>query len=147
LDTHAPRKSAYAKMMDYLSRRELSEFELRAKLLKLYAEDDVDDALKQAKQSNWLPAPEEMSERVAATLARKNKGHHFINAYLEQKGLPPVMENLENEVVRARDLIASKFKHDFETNGALPGDLTAQAQRLLFNRGFSSETIRRALAR
>ncbi len=139
-------KSAYNKMMDFLARREYSEFELRQKLSTHFPEDDVTDAIDRAKQQGWLAKPEETAERVAGDLARKNKGHRYIRQFLEQKGLPEVVENPEEEIARARGLIAQKLKHDL-AESPLPADLVEKAQRILFNRGFDEETITRALAR
>lgn len=141
-----PRKSAYNKMMDYLARRGFSEFELRQKLLQDYAEGDVDDAIERAKESGWITPPDEMAERVALELGRKRKGHRFINQFLKQKGLPPVAENPDEEFAKARELLEARLKHDF-SEGPLPRELYEKAQRILFNRGFNGETIRRVLAR
>ena len=145
-DERYPRKTAYNKMMDYLARRSYSEFELRQKLLQDYAEDDVDNAIERAKESGWITPPEEMAEKVAAELGRKRKGHRFINQFLKHKGLPPVSENADEELAKARELLEARLKHDF-SEGPLPRELFDKAQRILFNRGFSGETIRRALAR
>jgi regulatory protein len=144
---YIPRKSAYNKMMDHLARRSFSELELRKKLSQDYAEEDVEDAVSRAREAGWLTPPEEAAERVAAELARKRKGHRYINQFLKQKGLPPVAENPDEEFSKAREFLATKLKHDFESDGPLPRELYEKAQRLLFNRGFSSETIRRTLAR
>ena len=140
------RKSAEAKMMDYLARRAHSELELRAKLVRDYDEFDVDTAIERAKQSGWLTPPEEASERVTEELTRKRKGHRYINQFLEQKGLPPVAEDAEAEFAKARELLAQRLKHDF-SEGPLPEELVEKAQRMLFNRGFNGETISRVLAR
>lgn len=138
-------KSARHKAMDFLARRGYSEQELRLKLSRDYAEDDVEDAITHVRENNWLSAPEEIAERVAAELGRKNKGHRFVNQFLKSKGLPPVAKDLEAEVERAKAIIASKLRHDFETDGPLPFDSKAKAQRLLANRGFDIETIRKVL--
>lgn len=143
----SPRKSAFDKMMDYLARRGYSEFELAKKLAQDYAPEDIEDAIGRAKESGWILPPDEMAERVAIELNRKRKGHRFINQFLKSKGLPPVKEDADTEFAKARELLESKLKHDFEQDGPLPRDLVPKAQRLLFNRGFNGDTIRRVLAR
>lgn len=139
------RKSARTKAMDFLARRGYSENELRLKLLRDYPADDVEDAVANARENGWLSAPEEIAERVAAELGRKKKGHRFVNQFLKAKGLPPVAKDLDAEVERARELLSTKLKHDFETDGPLPYEARAKAQRLLMNRGFDIETIIKAL--
>lgn len=138
-------KSARHKAMDFLARRGYSEQELRLKLSRDYADDDVEDAITHCRENNWLSAPEEIAERVAVELSRKNKGHRFINQFLKSKGLPPVEKDLDAEVEKAKGIIASKLRHDFETDGPLPFESKAKAQRLLMNRGFDVETIRKVL--
>lgn len=140
------RKSCYEKMMDHLARRSYSEFELRRKLEPYYAKDDIDDAISRAVASKWLTPAEEMSEKIADDLGRKRKGHRFINQALKQKGLPPVKEDTEAEFEKARALVSARLKHDF-SEGPLPRELYEKAQRLLYTRGFTSDVIRRTLAR
>jgi SOS response regulatory protein OraA/RecX len=139
------RKSARHKAMDFLARRGYSENELRLKLLRDYPEDDVEDAITHVRENNWLSPPEEIAERVAAELGRKKKGHRFINQFLKSKGLPAVTKDLDSEVEKARELVSAKMKHDFETDGPLPWEAKMKAQRILMNRGFDLETIRKAL--
>lgn len=55
-------------------------------------------------------------------------------------------ENADEELAKARELLESRLKHDFN-DGPLPHELYEKAQRILFNRGFNGETIRRVLAR
>ena len=134
-------------MMDYLARRSHTELELSEKLLQHYALEDVEDALTRAKAAGWILPPEEMSVRVAEELTRKRKGHRFINQFLEQKGLPPVKEDVEAEMAKAREILESKLNHSFDDDGLIPEALVPKAQRLLANRGFETETIARVLAR
>jgi regulatory protein len=127
--------------MDLLARRSHTELELRKKLDGLYADDDITDAIQNARQNGWMPPAEEIAERVALELGRKKKGHRFINQFLRDKGLPPVSKDTEGEVEKARAIVVSKMRK------AGPFDRTEQAKiyRLLANRGFEDDTIRRVI--
>ncbi|HVK62493.1 MAG TPA: hypothetical protein VM432_13125, partial [Bdellovibrionales bacterium] len=67
-------KSAREKVMDFLARRNHSELELRQKLSRTYPEHEVEEAIAFAKENNWMAQPEELAERVAIELGRRNKG-------------------------------------------------------------------------
>ncbi|RYZ70304.1 MAG: regulatory protein RecX [Proteobacteria bacterium] len=137
-------KTARKKVMDLLAKRSHSELELRQKLEadpSEYAPEDIDDALQAAIENKWLMEPSELSALLAEELRRKGKGLLHINQVLESKGLPPVPEDSESDLDRAKQLLASKLGHDFESAGQLPEELEAKAQRLLMNRGFDEETI------
>jgi regulatory protein len=129
--------------MDLLARRNHSELELRRKLADDYAADDITDAIRIAQESGWMPPAEEIAERVAVELGRKKKGHRFINQFLRNKGLPPVAKDVDAEVEKALAIVHAKMKSDG------PFDRTEQMKirRLLANRGFDDDTIRRVIGR
>jgi regulatory protein len=133
-------KSARNKMMDYLARRDHSEKELRTKLQRCdFSQEEIEKALDFAKANNWLPKSEELSEKVAQQLHQKKKGTAYINMYLEEKGLPPVMKDSQQELEKALLLAQSKWRPTESTK-----DLLQQKQkiaRFLGNRGFDMETI------
>lgn len=134
-------KTARKKVMDLLAKRAHSELELRAKLEADFHQDDIDDAIEAAVDNKWLVDPQELSETLASELRRKNKGLHHINQVLESKGLPPVSEDSEQELEKAKQLLTSKFGHDFASEAPFPEALAAKAQRLLMSRGFDEDTI------
>lgn len=136
-----PRKSARDKMMDYLARRNHSELELRQKLSRAYTQNEVENAIAFAYENNWMAPPEEISERLAAELDRKRKGHRFINQVLKSKGLPHVTKNLEEEVRKGRALVTSKLAKE----GPFSFEEQKKIHRWLTNRGFDSETIRKVI--
>ena len=128
--------------MDLLARRNYSERELRTKLAKHadgYSSSAIDAAILAAREDKWLLPDAELSEQVAATLARKKKGHRYINQYLKLKGLPPVTHDAETEFEKGRALLEAKLSGTGEKD-------RAKARRLLANRGFAIETIQRLLA-
>lgn len=135
-----PKRSARARVMDLLARRNYSALELKKKLKDDYDQDELDAALEFARESKWLLPEKELSERVASTLGRKRKGHRFINQYLKAKGLPPVARNSDEEFDKARAIVQSKLKRS--PNGE---EDRGKIQRLLINRGYDSDTIRRVL--
>lgn len=129
--------------MDLLARRNHSELELRRKLADDYAEDDITAAIADAQENGWMPPAEEIAERVALELGRKKKGHRFINQFLRNKGLPPVAKDAEAEVEKAMAIVATKMKSEGPFNRAEQ----MKIYRLLANRGFEDETIRRVIGR
>jgi SOS response regulatory protein OraA/RecX len=128
--------------MDLLARRGHSELELRQKLGRTYADDDVNEAIEFARESGWMTEPEELAERVAAELGRKKKGHLFINQFLKSKGLPLVAKDLDAEVERGREIAETRLGKP----GPYSFDEKRKIHRWLANRGFDDETIRRVLA-
>ncbi len=128
--------------MDLLSRREHSEKELRQKLRKReFSDDEIQTALEKAKEGRWLGAPHEIAERFAEQLHRKNKGIHFINATLAEKGLPSVTRDESLELEKAKSLVKTKYAgfNDYTR------DEKAKVARFLTSRGFDSSTIRKVL--
>ena len=136
-------KSARDKVMDLLARRNHSDLELRRKLSRFYPMDDVEDAIANAKAHGWMAPPEEISERVAVEMSRKKKGHRFINQFLKNKGLPSVAKDSAHEIEKGLAIVLAKM------GKAGPFDRSEQQKiyRLLINRGFDDDTIRRVLAR
>jgi regulatory protein len=136
------RKSARHKIMDLLARRNHSELELRQKLSRDYADEDIADALAFARENKWMTPPEELSTRVAEELGRKRKGHRYINQFLKAKGLPPVEKDVASELRLAREIATTKMgkpgPYDYEEQKKI--------HRLLANRGFDDDTIRRVFA-
>lgn len=132
---------ALKKAMDFLARRDHSEREIRQKLAKKFEPEDVDNVVEILKKRNWLPNDEEqalaLAEKVAGTLHRKKKGLNYINGYLRQKGLPPVVKDEELELEKARALVKTKFRK--------LEDVKDKAGRFLLARGFDSSTVRKVI--
>ncbi len=133
----SPRK----KIMDLLARRDHSELELRRKLSADYEADQIRDAIEFAKQNKWLRDPTELALAVAAELGRKNKGAQYIQAFLSSRGLPSVSRDVNEEHRKALELIATKLRAQppFEV------EFKNKIVRLLKNRGFDDETIRKVI--
>lgn len=122
--------SAYDKLIDYLSRRDHSEFELRNKLLqKGFADAEIDEALEKVKTKGFLAEPQELAEKAADALHRKLKGILYIQEYLKSKNLPTVGVDWEFELEKAEKLAHKQFR-----------DQDALF-RFLSNRGFAESTI------
>ncbi len=74
-------------MMDYLARRDHSEKELRTKLQRCdFSQEEIEKALDFAKNNNWLPKSEELSEKVAQQLHQKKKRYGLHQYVLGRKG-------------------------------------------------------------
>ncbi|MES2964546.1 MAG: regulatory protein RecX [Bdellovibrionota bacterium] len=127
--------------MDLLARRNHSELELKQKLEGLFPADDIIDAIRNAQDNGWMPPAEEIAERVAIELGRKRKGHRFINQFLRNKGLPPVSKDADGEIEKARAIVFSKLRKE----GPFDATERAKIYRLLTNRGFEDDTIRRVI--
>jgi regulatory protein len=136
-----PRKKAREKVMDLLARRDHSEFELRKKLSAFYEVDEVNDAIEHAKQNKWLRDPRDLAASVAEHLARKNKGARYIQQYLSSRGLPSVAQNFEDEHRKALELVATKLRAE----PPFAFEMKNKIARLLKNRGFDDETIRKVI--
>ena len=135
------KKPARHKIMDILARRDHSEAEIKKKLSEQYSPEEIAGAITQARESGWLAEPEVLSERAARALGRKRKSHRYINQFLKAKGLPPVGRDVEGEVAKGVTLVRARLRRElpFDREGLL------KARRLLTNRGFDGETIRRVL--
>ena len=136
-----PRKKAREKVMDLLARRDHSELELRRKLAVHYEPKEVEDAIEFAKQNKWMKSPEELAEKVAEQLGRRNRGSRYIQKFLSSRGLPRVAKNADEEFRKALELVTTKLGHEapfeFEERNKIA--------RLLKNRGFDDETIRKVI--
>ncbi len=136
-----PRKKAREKVMDLLARRDHSELELKRKLAAHYEAKEIEDAIQFAKESKWMKPPEELAQTVASQLGRRGKGTRYIQRFLRSKGWPGVRKDADDEREKALELIAIKLRREppfaFEEQ--------AKIARLLKNRGYDDETIRRVI--
>ncbi len=136
-----PRKRAREKVMDLLARRDHSELELKRKLSPSYEAAEVEDAIRFAKDNRWMRPPEELARAVADQLGRRGKGARYIQRFLRGKGLPAVRGDAEGERARALELVRLRLRREppfeFEEH--------AKIARLLKNRGYDDETIRRVI--
>lgn len=146
LSASRPRKTARNRVMDLLARRNHSELELRQKLQDDYPTAEIDAAIEFARESKWLLPADELSERVAGSLGRKRKGHRYISQFLKKKGLPPVAKDLDAEIEKGRDIVRTKMARKLASEGHIDYEDTKKVYRLLANRGFDDETIRRVIA-
>ena len=101
-------KKALKKIADYLSRRSHSEKELTLKLSKIFSVKVIEKALEKAKQNNWLESEKELSEKVVASLHKKNKSWSYIQNYLWKKALPLPPYDKEKELAKAKNILIKK---------------------------------------
>ena len=102
-------KRILKKLADYLSRRSHSKKELRLKLSKKFSLKLIDQALEKAKRNNWLETEEELSEKLVASLHKKNKSWNYIKNYFYEKDLPLPPYEREKELEKATNLVSRKF--------------------------------------
>lgn len=137
--------SAYEKIIDYLSRRDHSEYELRTKLLqKKYPSDEIQAALEKVKDMGYLPDVEQLSNKVADTLHRKLKGILYIQKYLKSKDLPPITPDWEMELEKAKKLVHKQLKGK-DVKEIFHREAKNAIFRFLASRGFTEQTIRKAV--
>jgi len=125
---------AFNKLMIYVSQRNHSVKELRAKLRRFYEDEHIDLAISRAETHGWLMKPEELALQASLTLHRKKKGFQFIRQFLKEKGLPEVAKDPLIEIEKAEKLL-SKFKFP------LSWAQESKARQFLSRRGFDFETI------
>lgn len=145
-DPTKTRQAAKRKVMDLLARRDHSEKELRKKLREKFSEDVdagevIDEAIDFAKNNNWLGDPVDLAHRMADMLHRRNKGIHYINNYLKEKGLPVVDVDRHLELEKALAIVKNKYEEDHDFSR----EEKAKVGRLLASRGFDSETVRKVI--
>ncbi|MFN8846735.1 MAG: regulatory protein RecX [Bdellovibrionales bacterium] len=137
-----PPRTAYNVMIDLLSRRNHSERELRRKLKeKDFSTEDIQAALDKAHELKWLETPDNLSVQFADQLHRKNKGIHFINSTLAEKGLPPIERDEALELDKARKLVKTKYS-DFSRYSRSE---LAKVGRFLASRGFDLSIVRKVI--
>lgn len=140
------RQAAKKKVMDLIARRDHSEKELRTKLREKFADegaadDIIAEAIEFAKDNNWLGDPNDLAHRMADMLHRRNKGIHYINNYLREKGLPAVEADRDLELEKALAIVKNKYDEDYEFSR----EEKAKVGRFLASRGFDSETVRKVI--
>ena len=139
-------RTARSHLMNLLARRNYSPYEIREKFADLYPPQEIEAAIEDARASRWLLPDEELSDRTAAALARKRKGHRFVNQYLKAKGLPPVAKNPEEEIANGISLVQSKLARmlasGLQSDWEFRKEFKKKVQRLLANRGFDDDTVR-----
>ena len=137
------KESILNKIADYLARRDHSVQEVKEKLAqkKIYDPADIDKAIKKAIDQKWFLPEDELAQKVAHSLAQKNKSHYFIINYLREKGLPPVEFSQETEIETIENCLRKKFGNYRN----LSFDDRQKALRLLSSRGFSAESCYKVL--
>ncbi len=128
--------------MDMISRRECSEAELLEKLQqKGFSSEEIDRALKKAKEQKWIANPHDASQSLAQQMHLKKKGIEFINKTLEAKGLPTISRDENLELEKAESLVKTKYSGFLEFGK----EEKIKVMRFLASRGFDSSTIQKVL--
>ena len=136
--TTKKKKSAFEKIIDFLSVRDHSEKEIRNKLTsKQFEAEDIDEGIEMAQEQGLIVEPLKLSENVSEQLNRKHKGILYINQYLESKGLPCVHPNWNLEVEKAKELTLKRLNK----NPPYTIEEKQDIYRYLTNRGYADQTI------
>ena len=132
---HALRLIAY-----YQGMRDHSEKELKEKLARRqFGFSEIETALHQAKQYNWILPPEELAQKVGAILSRQLKSYLFICRALKLKGLPQIERDSTLEVQKILSLMEKKH-----INKKIDFQVKQKIFRQLSQKGFDLESIREA---
>lgn len=132
---------AYDKMAYYLGARDHSLKELHLKLSKKFSQNVVNSTLAKAIDHGLIMPPSELAKKTAEILHGKNKGYYYIQNYLRKKGLPEVEREEEIEMNKACDILNNHFTEGEKLNN----EQKQKAMRLLNNRGFDNETIKKVI--
>jgi len=132
---------AYDKMAYYLGARDHSLKELHVKLSKNFSQSIVNATLSKAIDHGLITSPQELAEKTAQMLHGKKKGYYYIKNYLRKKGLPEVKREEEIEFDKAYAIVNNHFSE----GEPLTHEQKQKAIRLLNNRGFDSETIKKVI--
>jgi len=142
--------TAESELLQYLARRDHSELELQQKLSRRFDTEEVAAALHQAKIKGHLPnSPQEvqaLAVRMAEIWHRKQKGLHWINGHLQQRGLPPISSSEAAELAKARSLVNNWRPRSVGKSEHQEAHMRAKLGRFLHARGFDDLIIGKALA-
>lgn len=124
-----------------LSRRSYSEEELREKLARFAAAEEIGEVLESCRRRNYLN-DRRLADFLADKYLEKGKGYFYISAILEKRGIPGgIIDNLKEDFDFKREFgIAEDF--------FLKNRKKKKLSSLLFslkNRGFSFTTINKLM--
>ena len=131
-------KSAFDRLVGYLSSRDHSVRELSTKLKRHHENTEIIEALERADELGLLKNPSQIAQQVAASLLRRGKGPQWIQAQLKKKGLPVVSIDPDEETAKARAVVERKFAFD----PPLTIEQKTKIYRYLCNRGFRPQVAR-----
>lgn len=136
-----PHLRALAAITWYLAKRDHSEKELREKMRERHTPEAIQSALDEARERGWLARPEDLAQRVADALSRRQKSAGYIQGYLRKKGLPQAQLDDQTELEKAQHLLQTKLRK----TANLTHEERVKAFRWLKSRGFGDKIIRRAI--
>ena len=121
--------------ISFLSRKSLSEKELKYKLKKKFGDLDFDPVIHRMRSLNFLNDNELAKFELKKMSERKFYSNSKIKAHMNSKGLKSeFLEFPENEKERALNLLKKKYKIRSEKN-------KNRACKLLFSYGYSSSIV------
>ncbi len=129
---------AKKKIMDFLARRNRSEYELRTKLEKICQPAVIEETLTWAKLQTWFPKAENLTAAVNENLSQRGKSIVAINKTLSSKGLPPIESSSADEFSKAKKLVLAKWSTvNFNgLNFTESQNLKTKIVRFVVSRGF-----------
>jgi regulatory protein len=156
LNPDKPAVFAKNKVMDLFARRDYSEKEVRTKLRESFKGTDleaqqaqidsaIEEAVMFAREKGWLGDAEVLAQKMAGRLHRRNKGIEYINGFLEDKGLPGIVNDHDLELEKALALVKNKVSDLSGLSSAEKRKEQVRIARFLAARGFDSETVRKVI--
>lgn len=147
--TQGKRTDPFYQAQDILSRRDHTEFELRAKLKKKGFGPDTINSVIAWLQDKRLLDDQKFTERyIVNTLQRKPVGPRWIVHKLKQKGIAPgvIEESLGAYLsVEHQEELARQAANSWRRQRPQYKDDKQRLQRFLLSRGFSFEAISSAV--
>ncbi len=140
-----PRRTAVHAMVDFLSRRDHSEKELKQKLSKRFPPNEVAAALEFAYEHELIAEPQRLASTLADQWNRRKLGALKIRKKLMEKGLPSVATDSELELEKALEL--AHTRRDKMRPSELEDSAAAKAKigRFLISRGFQPAIVRKVI--
>lgn len=136
-------RSALSSLSQLLAHRDYSVWEIKQKLSSRFSSNEIELAIQQAQKYHWLIKEQELSQKIADYLSRKNKGYKYIQNYLAQKHLPPVPLNEQMEYEKASRILEQRWRK--KSDLPLSPAVKLKASRFLQQRGFDFLTIKKVL--
>jgi regulatory protein len=134
-------------VINWISRRDYSEFELKQKLERIAPPGTMNEVISWCHQQKLILSPEVMTEMVIQKFDRQKKGIEQINHQLRKMGLVEILEDTSIELEKSTQLIFKKIGQILRTKPWSSLDfeekqmVKAKVFRFLATRGFSSEII------
>ena len=132
-------KRLFGEVFKALSKRALSEEEIRERIGGRFPDDECDEIISGLKNKRYID-DERLARDMAEKFAGKGKGYHYITRYLHLRKIRnEIIEDIQKNFDYQREFESARYLLDLKAKRKKPSALAA----LLKGRGFSSLTMER----